>query len=370
MLNQEEGENGFELVDTPKEGNTTENSAPTLLPTWINPSNMPANLPINLMAAPAPLVLPAGQIFPSTSTPVMTSGPRFFSPSAVSPALQIPNLPMVVPISPSAENELVQSGVSALDIGVLESPPAANVLKEEAAESSTETSRSSGLFGWMKEAIPGKNILAKVAEKARSSVDTMITTLDPQMREFIHSGGDIDIAVASNNELKVSAVREAFQTVFGKASVTGFQAKNSNGAAQPVGFASALLSAQERIKSLRTGGTVHPNQPIVSIEGFAIELFPDNWFEMNCLIMEDPVRNVSLQAFSQPLMIPVKAVQRMRDSTPASYPLKDSGFAVTIGQAVSEEFNVPATEWQFELTGISRRDIILLAAKTWANYYK
>merc|ERR1712071_12112 len=83
-------------------------------------------------------------------------------------------------------------------------------------------------FGWMREAIPGKGILAKVAEKARSSVDTMITTLDPQMKEFINSGGDIDIAVASNNELKVSAVREAFQTVFGKASVRGLEAKSSN----------------------------------------------------------------------------------------------------------------------------------------------
>ena len=33
------------------------------------------------------------------------------------------------------------------------------------------------------------------------------------------SGGDIDIAVASSKELKVSSVREAFQTVFGKATV-------------------------------------------------------------------------------------------------------------------------------------------------------
>jgi len=370
MLNQEEGENGFELVDTPKEGNTTESSGPSPLPTWINPSNMPSNLPINLMSAPQPLILPAGQIFPTASTTATASGPQLFSPANVSPELQIPNLPIVVPISPTAENELVQSGVAALDIGALESPSTPNETKEEAVEATADASRSSGLFGWMKEALPGKKILAKVAEKARSSVDTMITTLDPQMKEFIYSGGDIDIAVASNNEIKVSAVREAFQTVFGKASVTGFQAQNSNGVAQPVGFSSALLAAQERIKFLRSSGTVHPNQPIVSIEGFALELYPDNWYEMNCLIMEDPVRNLNLQAFSQPLMIPAKAVQHLHDSTPASYPLKESGFAVTVGQAVSEECNVPATEWQFELTGISRRDILLLAAKTLANSYK
>ena len=98
---------------------------------------------------------------------------------------QIPNLPIVVPISPTAENELVQSGVAALDIGALESPSTPNETKEEAVEATADASRSSGLFGWMKEALPGKKILAKVAEKARSSVDTMITTLDPQMKEFI-----------------------------------------------------------------------------------------------------------------------------------------------------------------------------------------
>lgn len=69
-------------------------------------------------------------------------------------------------------------------------------------------------------------------------------------------------------------------------------------------------------------------------------VFYFSWYEMNCLIMEDPVRNLNLQAFSQPLMIPAKAVQHLHDSTPASYPLKESGFAVTVGQAVSEECNV------------------------------
>ena len=33
------------------------------------------------------------------------------------------------------------------------------------------------------------------------------------------SGGDLDIVVASDKEVKVSAVREAFQNVFGKATV-------------------------------------------------------------------------------------------------------------------------------------------------------
>ena len=97
------------------------------------------------------------------------------------------NLPILLPISPITENETQQNtaaGTSALEICVLESPTSANV-KEILDPLNDLPNKGSGLFGWMKEAMPGKSILAKVAEKARSSVDTMITTLDPQMKEFV-----------------------------------------------------------------------------------------------------------------------------------------------------------------------------------------
>lgn len=368
MLNQQEdGENGFELVDKPKEGNI--NEGPTPLPAWINP---PTSLPLNLMAGPPPLVLPAGQLFPTTSTPTVANSQFFTGQSGLQSQTSL-NLPILLPISPITEvgetHHNVPAATSDLEICVLESPLAAHE-KNIADPLNEQPSKGSGLFGWMKEAMPGKAILAKVAEKARSSVDTMITTLDPQMKEFIYSGGDIDIAVASTKELKVSSVREAFQTVFGKATVKGYESQSVGTAAQPVGFASALQAARERIANLRSSGTVPPQQPVVSVEGFVVELFSDNWFEMNCLLLEDPVRNISVQVFSQPLMVPANAVARMRNCTTDSYPLRQSGFAVTVGQAVAEEFNVPATEWQIALTGISRRDVLLLAAKTLANSYK
>lgn len=45
------------------------------------------------------------------------------------------------------------------------------------------------------------------------SVETMITTLDPQMKDFIYSGGDIYITVASEKEAQVRPVRDAFQVL-------------------------------------------------------------------------------------------------------------------------------------------------------------
>lgn len=43
----------------------------------------------------------------------------------------------------------------------------------------------SGIFTWMKGAVSTGGLLQRVAEKAKSSVDSMITTLDPQMKEYL-----------------------------------------------------------------------------------------------------------------------------------------------------------------------------------------
>ena len=53
------------------------------------------------------------------------------------------------------------------------------------------------------------------------------------------SGGDLDIVVTSDKEVKVGAVRDAFQEVFGMAMVTG-EAGQSNIAPQPVGYAAGV----------------------------------------------------------------------------------------------------------------------------------
>lgn len=50
---------------------------------------------------------------------------------------------------------------------------------------SQNESTSGGFMGLFKEAFSSGGVLSKVAEKAKSSVDSIITTLDPQMSEYI-----------------------------------------------------------------------------------------------------------------------------------------------------------------------------------------
>ena len=42
-----------------------------------------------------------------------------------------------------------------------------------------------GWLGWLKDTVQKSDVLSKVAERARTSMDSMITTLDPQMRDII-----------------------------------------------------------------------------------------------------------------------------------------------------------------------------------------
>lgn len=73
------------------------------------------------------------------------------------------------------------------------------------------------------------------------------------------SGGDLDIVVTSDKEVKVGAVRDAFQEVFGMAMVTG-EASQSNIAPQPVGYAAGVKVRRLHIcrcSSLILSGLMH-----------------------------------------------------------------------------------------------------------------
>ncbi|XP_051629505.1 protein PRRC1 [Manacus candei] len=226
-----------------------------------------------------------------------------------------------------------------------------------------------GLWGFIK-GVAENPMVKSVLDKTKHSVETMITTLDPGMVPYIRTGGELDIVVTSNKEVKVAAIRDAFQEVFGMAIVTG-EAAQSNIAPQPVGYAAGLRGAQERIDSLRRAGVIHEKQPVVSVENFIEELLPDKWFDIGCLIIEDPVHGIHLEAFTQATPVPLQYVQQAKSLTPQDYNLRWSGLLVTLGEVLEKSVvNVNRTDWHVVFTGMSRRQMIYSAAKALAGMYK
>lgn len=184
------------------------------------------------------------------------------------------------------------------------------------------------------------------------------------------SGGDVDIVVASDKEVKIGPVREAFQNVFGRATVDGMAAQTTNVAVQPVGFFSAVKAAEERISALRSSNKIPPNQAVIAVENFVVEVSDDKWYDVGVLILSDPKRQVNLQTFTQFTPVPVSVVNLAKEDTPKEYPLRESGFSVTIGSLMASNLQVPHTEWHKALTGVSRRDMLYITAKSLAGLYK
>lgn len=324
---------------------------------------------------PPPTPLPAfmnvsgsSSVKPKEGSPVKTP-----QKSTVSTPIGTPGSAVASVSSPSPSNPTTVASTTAstppsvAPPGPIQSPYEASAQIEVPADMGpvspqSPTGHDKGLFGWLS----GNKIMSKV----KSGMESMITTLDPGMMEVIKSGGDIDIVVTSTKENKVGAVREAFQSVFGKATVTGVESQATT-ASQPVGFTAGLKGAEERIQNLRQKGSVSDNSPVVSMEGFIIETLPDRWFEMTCLILRDPVHRVELQTFSQPTPIPTEYILKAQDATSSDYPLRWSGLAKSIGQVIEETHpHIGHSDWQNSLTGISRRESLCLAARQLAFMYK
>ncbi|XP_016114090.1 protein PRRC1 isoform X3 [Sinocyclocheilus grahami] len=232
-----------------------------------------------------------------------------------------------------------------------------------------DDSAPGGLWGFIK-GVAGNPMVKTVLDKTKHSVESMITTLDPGMAPYIKSGGDMDVVVTSDKEVKVAAVRDAFQEVFGLAMVTG-EAGQSNIAPQPMGYAAGVKGAQERIDSLRRAAVIHEKQPVVSVENFIAELFPDKWFDIGCLILDDPGNGIHLETFTQATPVALEHVQQAQALTPPDYNLRWSGLLVTVGEVLERSVpNVSRTDWHQAFTGMSRRQMIYSAAKALAGMYK
>ncbi|XP_040915393.1 protein PRRC1 [Toxotes jaculatrix] len=226
-----------------------------------------------------------------------------------------------------------------------------------------------GIWGFIR-GVAGNPVVKTVLDRTKHSVESMITTLDPGMAPYIKSGGDIDIVVTSDKEMNVEAVRDAFQEVFGMAMVTG-EPGQSNIAPQPVGYAAGVKGAQERIDSLRRAGVIHEKQPVVSLENFIAELFPDKWFDIGCLILEDPGYSIRIEVFTQATPVALEHVQQAQSLTPPDYSLRWSGLVVPVGEVLDRSLpNINRTDWHQSMTGMTQRQMIQSAAKALAGIYK
>lgn len=220
------------------------------------------------------------------------------------------------------------------------------------------SSSDDGLLSWLSP----NALLARVAEKAKNSVDTIITTMDPGMKEYLYSGGP-SIVVTSDKESKVSAIRDAFIDVFGRATVKGVPAQSSSIPAQPVGPGQAVTAARERIFFIRSAlqHDIPQNQIIVSIESFVTEIC-GHWYDIGCILLQDPLLNEDEEIilFTQTTPVSHECIQT----------LESSAWSQTVGHFYSQKLNTPHDTWHEVIGGIPRRNLLTATATSLAKVYK
>ncbi|XP_049876978.1 protein PRRC1-like isoform X2 [Pectinophora gossypiella] len=334
---------------------------------------VPAALPGNLLSSVAPPTeLP--NFITATTAPVDMAQPAA-EPVPVTPIIvqqreEPQNMENFSPAIPLSKGEPMLPIRSPEDSQTTQSPDSLPASTPE-MERIGDVMPGSALFTWVKGAVSTGGILHRVAEKAKSSVDSMITTLDPQMKEYLKSGGDIYAVVASDKEVKISPIREAFQAVFGKATIVGFSAQSDVTAEQPVGYAAAYAAAKQRIAHLRSlHSELNNNVPIIAVESFLNESISDRWFDIALLVLSQPSLGIELQLQSQGTPVPSPAVAALQAHTPADYAHAQTGYSATVGSIMAASLQVPHTQWQEATTGVSRREILLLAARSLAGSYK
>lgn len=252
------------------------------------------------------------------------------------------------------------------------------------------------IFDWFRTT----DIINQIAKNAKNSVDSVITTLDPGMKEYLYSGGNVNIMViAGDSNCLVGPIRDAFQYVFGRATVISARCDLPSSATEyPVrtacGFSGAITVAKEKIKKLRMDTSNIPqNQVVVVVQPSLVsvfnqenangpqldEIFPQ-WFLTYCMIIEDPVLGATMSSYSQLIPIDSEIVEEAKKETfNDDFVDKHLGFPKSINELMSSKLKLGqmkedeedcGTLWLQKWTGLCETQIIHHLALALANLYR
>lgn len=299
------------------------------------------------------------------------------------------------PIRPLLEDE-PNNGAMPSNNGQNAHPDAVSLSPQKSAITKVTLSDELNVFYWTKT----KEIINQIAEEAKSSVVTVLTTLDPGMKEYLYSGGSVNIIVISETECQVSPIRDSFQSAFGRATVNPASYTPPNTIIDhPVrlacGLQEAAIVAQEKIKKLRqdTSGVLPQNQVVVAVQPTLVpfgnttetndnsnDLTSSSWFSTYCMLIEDPVLNVTMKCFSQFIPIDSDVAKSAREAKfPENFPGKHLGFAVSLDELMSYKMKLDPISglgdeygcfWLRKWAGIYETQLIQQLSSTLAASYR
>lgn len=213
-------------------------------------------------------------------------------------------------------------------------------LQESIMNQLTPTSPLLPSASWM------NGLLSRVAEKAKDSVDSVITTLDPGMREIIYSGGEVNIAAIidsqENGKQLISAIRDGFIDIFGRVTMKGIQVTATPELTGTiVGSDLAEKMCEDRITSIRSNMNhdLPQNQVVVTMQSF-LQKFSHSWYLLTAVYLHDPRDNSRLITHTQSIPIPCEAINWLECEKSSEQTHQDSIYPKSLKDWHRAKYNI------------------------------
>lgn len=317
-------------------------------------------------------------------------------------AMQIQASPQIKPLltpDPVSPNELNSSKTNekTMSTNIPNKPEQQSQIQpsspQKAAVTKVKLTDELNVFDWLRT----KDIILQIAEKAKNSVDSVITVLDPGMKEYLYSGGNINIVVVSDSKFLVSPIRDAFQDVFGRATVSAARYKSPQvNDDYPIklasGFNEAIIVAKERIKKFRLDtDNIPQNQVILVVQPTVVTVrsnetkgltIDDNlqleWFLTFCMVIEDPVLAATMYSFAQFIPIDSDIIVKLKEAKLSTEFAQSSlGFAQSISDFMTkrlglalDESNDEKSSWLEIWSGLDEERVIHDLSTSLAHMYR
>uniref|UniRef100_F1L7H7 Protein PRRC1 n=1 Tax=Ascaris suum TaxID=6253 RepID=F1L7H7_ASCSU len=247
-------------------------------------------------------------------------------------------------------------------------PVAVGMSEAEAALDKLEEREEEGgsMFGWLQKTVTHSAFLSKVADKAKTGMDSVLTTLDPGMKDFLRSEGAVDIVIASDNGRIIAAIADGFRRVFSTVTYRGMGTPGASSLLpQIVGYTFALTYVKERITLLRGSGLAGNKSAIVALQPFLHEI-QGSWYESAVIAIQKD--DINVHVFTQPVDVDSRVIAILKEHTPSGYAA--NAFSTTVGIGYAEVFGIDPDDWQQNSLSYSSSELYRLASAALAAAYK
>lgn len=239
--------------------------------------------------------------------------------------------------------------------------------------SNGNNANQNGVWNWFSQ----NKLVNTFVEKAKISVESFVTTVDPQMSNYNHPANRPLYLLSSTSTPKVvHAIREAFNNVgFSKISSNSIDAQNSSQfAPQIIGYPCAMQSAREKIEN--SLAIMQDSEcTVIALQDFLAELSTDCWFELAVIMLKDKKKNIELTVFTEAVPISNEDMYQLQQYTPNDYNLKWSGLACRLPEK-NFNFNAISPNSQSAFLSYETQDTMISntrlthALQTLANLFK